>query len=194
MFFVVGLGNPGKKFENTRHNLGFNVLNYFALENKFPEFKIDKKSNSLISDQFFGKQKVFLIKPQTFMNLSGKSVKFLLNYYNKKSFFSFLIEKIKKKKYPLDNLIVIHDDLDISLGKFKIIQKGGAAGHNGVKSIIQELNTNNFTRIKIGIQPEEKKELDISSFVLEHFNKKEEEIIDNLIKKINKELKTTLLP
>lgn len=199
MFFIVGLGNPGEKFEETRHNVGFKALNFFASENNFSEFKFDKKSNSLISEKNFNNQKIFLIKPQTFMNLSGKSVKYLLNYYNKKNFWTYLIEKISKKEKPLSNLIVIHDDLDIDIGKIKKTRAKGAAGHNGVKSIIQELGTNNFIRIRIGIKKgiakenNEKRKMPISNFVLNHFSDKERVLIEKAIKETNNQLRADLL-
>ncbi len=195
MYFIVGLGNPGEKFKNTRHNVGFDSLNYFALKNDFSEFCLDKKSNSLITDKFINEQKILLIKPQTFMNLSGKSMRILLDYYNtKKGFFSFLIQKFKKKKKVFNNLIVIYDDIDIEIGKIKVAQKGGSGGHNGLKSIIQELNTNNFIRIRIGIKPKIKeqnfKKIAIRNFVLGHFKDQEKELIQKsiqeAIKKINK--------
>ena len=199
MLFIVGLGNPGKKFEETRHNVGFKALNFFASENNFSEFRFDKKSNSLISEKNFNNQKIFLIKPQTFMNLSGKSVKYLLNYYNKKNFWTCLVEKISKKEKPLSNLIVIHDDLDIDIGKIKKIQAKGAAGHNGVKSIIQELGTNNFIRIRIGIKKRiskennEKRKMSISNFVLDHFNNEERVLIEKAIEETNNQLRADFL-
>lgn len=200
MYFIVGLGNPGKKFENTRHNVGFDSLDFFALKNNFPKFCLDKKSNSLISKQFINGQKVLLIKPQTFMNLSGKSVFVLLDYYNnnKKGFFSFLIQKFKKKeKKSLNNLIVIHDDLDIEVGKIKIVQKRGSGGHNGIKSIIREIKTNDFIRIRIGIKPKIKdqdfKKTAIINFVLGHFKGQEKEKIQKNIQEINNKIKKLIL-
>jgi len=196
-FFIVGLGNPGEKFKDTRHNVGFKALDFFALENNFPEFKFDKKSNSLISERIFNNQKVLLIKPQTFMNLSGKSIKFLLNYYNKKNLLSIshLIEKITKKEKVFDNLVVIHDDLDIDIGEIKKVQKKGAAGHNGVKSIIQELGTNNFIRIRIGIKKNitdidnKKEKIVLSDFVLSKFENGEKILIERSIKETSNQLK-----
>ncbi len=149
MIAIIGLGNPGKKYRETKHNLGFMVVENFAKENNFPEFKLFKKTNLLISEDNFNQKKVALMKPQTFMNNSGKSVKTL------------------KTK----NIIVIHDDIDLSLGKIKISKKRGAAGHKGVESIINELKTNDFWRIRIGIQPE-KKPKNIEKFVLQKFEKK----------------------
>lgn len=201
MFFIVGLGNPGEKFKNTRHNVGFEAIDYFALENNFPDFRLDKKSNSLISDKNINDQKVLLIKPQTFMNLSGKSVKYLLNYYNSdnKSFLSFLFKKFKKrdKDNVIDNLVVIQDDLDIEIGKIKVVQGRGAGGHNGIKSIIQELGTKNFIRIRIGIKPINNKETlektTISNFVLGRFKNQEKKLIKEINKEIDKKLKTLLI-
>ena len=201
MFFIVGLGNPGEKFKNTRHNVGFEAIDYFALENNFPDFRLDKKSNSLISDKNINDQKVLLIKPQTFMNLSGKSVKYLLNYYNSdnKSFLSFLFKKFKKrdKDKVIDNLVVIQDDLDIEIGKIKVVQGRGDGGHNGIKSIIQELGTKNFIRIRIGIKPINNKETlektTISNFVLGRFKNQEKKLIKEINKETDKKLKMLLI-
>ena len=148
MFLIVGLGNPGKKYEKTRHNVGFMVVDKLKL--------LDIK-------------KVVLVKPQTFMNDSGKAVRALT------------------KSYTLDpkNLIIIHDDIDLLIGKIRISKNRGAGGHKGVESIIKELKTKNFIRLRIGIKPKpytlNPKTLD--KFVLQKFNKKEKEIIEKVIEK-----------
>lgn len=194
MIFIVGLGNPGDKFKNTRHNVGFNALNHFALKNEFSQFLKDKKSNSLIAEGFIDKRKILLIKPQTFMNLSGKSVKVSINYHNnkKEGLFSFLIKKIKKEKISFANLIIVHDDKDIEIGKIKISKKRGAGGHNGVKSIIKELNTNDFIRIRVGIKSINKEnslmKTSIASFVLGKFENQEKIIIQKKIQEIEQKI------
>jgi PTH1 family peptidyl-tRNA hydrolase len=175
MIIIVGLGNPGKKFEKTRHNLGFMIVESLKLKVKsFSDWKNIKKFQSKISEgEIFG-QKVILAKPQTFMNNSGKAVKLLT------------------KTYTLDpkNLIVIHDDLDLPLGKIRIVKNRGSAGHKGVQSIIDELGTKNFVRFRIGIRPNSKFKMQnaklkfkIQNFVLQKFNKDEEKILEGVIKK-----------
>jgi PTH1 family peptidyl-tRNA hydrolase len=169
MKIIVGLGNPGKKFEKTRHNLGFMVLDRFARKNKFPKFEMRKEFLAMVSEKKIEKEKIILAKPQTFMNNSGLAVKRIL-------------EKLRTSNIePLtSNLLVIHDDLDISFGKIKISFGRGSAGHKGVQSIIDEIGTKDFVRFRIGIRKEEegirKKE-----FVLEKFNKKEEKVLKKVI-------------
>lgn len=137
MFLVVGLGNPGKKFKNTRHNLGFEVINEFAQEKNFPQSKSMRKA--LISEGNLHGEKVILAKPQTFMNKSGQAVRSLVDYFS----------------VPLSNLIVIHDDLDLLTGELKISEGRGSGGHNGIQSVINELQSKDFIRIRIGIGYEE---------------------------------------
>ena len=183
MILIVGLGNPGKKYENTRHNLGFRVTDTFFKKNRdvyfFSNFKLEKKFQAQISEGKFDEQKIILAKPQTFMNLSGKSVKSLVNFY----------------KITRPGLVVIHDDIDIPLGKIRISIGRGAAGHKGVESIIRELGTpkeslrlptgqaKNFVRFRIGIQPKSDKPKNVEKFVLQEFNKGEEKIVKEVIKK-----------
>lgn len=129
----MGLGNPGSKFKETRHNLGFEVVNKFAEKYNFQGFKFVKKYNALISR----KDQVLLVKPQTFMNNSGQTAETLMKY----------------TECTPSNLWVIQDDLDLVLGKLKIVENKGAGGHKGVQSITDKLNTKNFTRFRIGIAP-----------------------------------------
>jgi peptidyl-tRNA hydrolase, PTH1 family len=159
---IVGLGNPGKKHEATRHNAGFLVLDKFQVKNDFPEFKLNKKLYAEISEGNFGSHPVLLAKPQTFMNESGKSV--------------------KKIAWPdqVENLIVVHDDIDLPAGSVKISKNSGPGGHNGVKSIIKDLGTEDFIRIRIGVLPE-KKPTDTAKFVLQKFKKEELEIIEKAV-------------
>jgi len=159
MMIITGLGNPGEKYKNTRHNIGFQVLDEFAKENNFPEFKLQKKSNALISQ----KDNIILAKPQTFMNQSGKSV--------------------KKLKRPGSLLCIVHDDIDLPLGKIKIVKGRGSAGHKGVESIIKELSSKDFFRLRIGIQPKTGKPRNVEKFVLQNLTKQEEKIIKQAIKK-----------
>ncbi|MBZ9578443.1 aminoacyl-tRNA hydrolase [Patescibacteria group bacterium] len=169
MILIIGLGNPGEEFKKTRHNLGFRVVNQFVKEKKFLKFKFSKKFNSLISEGFLDKKKTALAKPQTFMNESGKAVKKLFTVYCS----------------LLTDLWVIHDDVDLLLGKIKIVKNRGAAGHKGVKSIINELGTKNFVRFRVGIKPQrtENRKQKTEKFVLQKFTKEEEKIIKKVIKK-----------
>jgi peptidyl-tRNA hydrolase, PTH1 family len=160
MRIIIGLGNPGKKYDNTPHNAGFEAIDQFAKENNFPEFRPSKKFNALISE----KDNVLLAKPQTFMNDSGKSVSAIANFYKTK------------------NLTVIHDDIDLPLGETKISQNRGSAGHKGVESIIRELGTKDFTRIRIGVSQEKKPD------VLKKFDKENKKIIKEAIKQAIYEL------
>jgi len=146
MFLIVGLGNPGLKFQKTRHNLGSRVIN-------------ELKSLNL--------KNVILARPKTFMNESGKAVKNL----------------VQKSKIKNQNLIVVHDDIDLPLGKIRIVKNRGAAGHKGVESIIKELKTKNFVRFRIGVQPKTGKSKNVENFVLQKFNKEEEKIVKEVIKK-----------
>ena len=121
MNIIIGLGNPGEQYKNTRHNVGFMAIDKFAEIDNFPEFKLQKKLNSLVSE----KENVLLVKPQTFMNESGKAVKEIF------------------KNREIKNLIIIHDDIDLPVGKIKIIKERGSAGHKGVESIIKAIGNEN---------------------------------------------------
>ncbi|MGT2828969.1 aminoacyl-tRNA hydrolase [Streptococcus hillyeri] len=131
---IVGLGNPGSKYHETKHNVGFMAIDLWAkaLGVTFTEEKVFKAE---VASSFINGEKVYLVKPTTFMNLSGIAVRALLAYYN----------------IPIEDFIVIYDDLDMEVGKIRYRQKGSAGGHNGIKSIIAELGTQEFDRIKIGI-------------------------------------------
>jgi PTH1 family peptidyl-tRNA hydrolase len=146
MILIVGLGNPEKKYEKTRHNAGSEIIN-------------ELKSLNL--------KNVILAKPQTFMNESGKTVKKLLKTYS-----------LNPK-----NLIVVHDDIDLPIGKIRIVKNRGAAGHKGVESIIKALGTKNFIRFRIGILPKSGKPKNPENFVLQKFNKEEEKIVKEVIEK-----------
>ena len=139
MYLIVGLGNPDAEYDNTRHNMGFNAINEIS---KKYNIKLKKnKFQGLFEIGDIEGQKVILVKPQTYMNLSGNCVKEIVDFY-----------KIEK-----ENIIIIYDDMDIEPGKIKIRKKGSSGGHNGIKSIIQMLGTDEFPRIRIGIgKPEHK--------------------------------------
>lgn len=169
MILIVGLGNPGKKFKRTRHNLGFRIVENFAKKNNFPDFKFSKKNNAKICKRKIDQKSIILAKPQTFMNNSGKVVKKLT--YN--------------LQLTTNNLWIIHDDLDLPLGKIRISKGRGSAGHKGVQSIIDELKTKNFVRFRIGIKPKKYKlkAKNLEKFVLQKFTKREEKIIKKAIER-----------
>jgi PTH1 family peptidyl-tRNA hydrolase len=172
---VVGLGNPGKEYTNTRHNAGFLVIDAMAKSLNL-ESTADKKSNSEIFTLNLNDEKILLVKPQTYMNNSGQTVRSLVDFY----------------KVPHQNIIIVHDEKDIPLGEFKIQTNRGAAGHNGVQSIIDQLGTKNFTRIRVGVGPKEGGIEKIVDYVLQKFSKEEKELLTNTIKKIVEEIKNKL--
>jgi len=179
MILIVGLGNPGKKYEKTRHNLGFTIVESLKLKvESFSDWKYEKKFLTEISQGKISSQRVILTKPQTFMNNSGKSVKKLIKNY----------------KLKIKNLIVIHDDIDLPLDKIRISKGRGSAGHKGVESIIKEIGTKNFVRFRIGIKPQrtENKEQKTEKFVLEKFNKEGEKTVKEVIKKTAKAIEFAL--
>lgn len=184
MILIVGLGNPGRKFQKSRHNLGFMVIEGFRIKNDFKEFKFSRKSNSLISGGFINNQRIILARPQTFMNNSGQSVKLLLKKLNNSAMTELM-------SLP-NRLFVIHDDIDLPLGKIKIVKNRGAGGHKGVESIIKELKTKNFIRFRIGIQPKIGKPKNVEKYVLQKFSKTEEKVIRVAIKKTCLAIGTTL--
>ncbi|PIT94112.1 aminoacyl-tRNA hydrolase [Candidatus Falkowbacteria bacterium CG10_big_fil_rev_8_21_14_0_10_43_11] len=182
MLFIIGLGNPGVKYQNTRHNIGFTVID--ALAEKFDlKWKPNKKFNADVAN---GKN-LALIKPQTFMNDSGQAARAILAYYKilPKKLGLFLI-----KKADLSNqLIVIHDDLDLPLGAFKIQSNRSAAGHRGVQSIVNALKTQNFTRVRVGTANELLRvKIPPEKFVLEQFSREEKNKLQELIPKIIKDV------
>ena len=147
MYYILGLGNPGEEYDNTRHNTGRIVLSAFLKKNKFPEPEFDKKLNSLVSTSKLKTFNLQLIMPETFMNKSGQSVGQIKDLRFK------IKGKGKEKKTEIANLIVIHDDLDIPFGKFKVSFNKSSGGHKGVESIIKAVKTEAFVRIRVGICP-----------------------------------------
>lgn len=168
MKVIIGLGNPGKEYEATRHNVGFQCVDRVREKLGFPEFKLQKKFYAETTEGIFSDEKFLLAKPQTFMNASGKSVAALVHFYH-----------IAPK-----DLWLIYDDVDLPLGKIRMRPNGSAGSHNGMKSVIKILGFQNFPRIRIGIESRDAggstaspdaaaKQQDISSFVLNAFSKKE---------------------
>jgi len=154
MFIIVGLGNPGKEYDRTRHNTGARFLEMFRKTAELPEWKFDKKCNALISSRKLKSDNLQLLLPQTFMNKSGEAVKKIkdLTRSNVPVQYGRGL-KIKDKRREIPNLIVIHDDLDIPRGSYKLSFNKSSGGHKGVESIITALKTQAFARIRIGISP-----------------------------------------
>ena len=160
MFIITGLGNPDKQYEGTRHNVGFDVIDRLA--DKYNISVDTKKHRAYIGKGIIEGQKVILAKPQTYMNLSGESVRSLVDYY---------------KIDPEQELLVIYDDIDLGVGSLRIREKGSAGGHNGIKNIIAHLGTQVFPRIRVGVG-EKPKRYDLADYVLGHFSKAERELMD----------------
>lgn len=158
MKIIVGLGNPTREYEGTRHNVGFSVI--YNISDAYG-IKVDtKKHKALIGKGVIEGEKVILAMPMTYMNLSGESVRELIDYY----------------KCDVDDLIVIYDDISLDVGKLRIRGKGSAGGHNGIKNIISHLGTQEFARIKVGVG-EKPKHMDLADYVLGKFNKDEQVLI-----------------
>lgn len=162
MILVVGLGNPGNQYKNTRHNVGFLTVDILAEKLNISVKKL--KFKSLYGETILNTEKLILIKPQTFMNNSGESVREWVNFY----------------KVPPENLIVIQDDIDIPFATLRLRQKGSAGTHNGMKSIIYQIQQDNFPRVKIGVG-QKKGSMDLADFVLSGFAKEEQKSIEEVI-------------
>lgn len=171
MYVIVGLGNPGKKYDGTRHNIGFEVLDYLSVKLDIPVNKI--KHKALIGEGRLGTEKVVLVKPQTYMNLSGESVMQVLSYYD----------------VPMENLIVVYDDIDTEAGKIRIRKKGSAGTHNGMRNIIFLSKEDNFPRVRIGIgRPQHGK--DLADFVIGRFSKEEAKMMIPVVKNAGDAIET----
>ena len=160
MYLIVGLGNPTAKYEKTRHNAGFDVID--AIADKYGIELNLRKGKAFCGTGYIEGQKVMLAKPQTYMNLSGESLRELVNYY-----------KIDEEH----ELLVIYDDISLDVGQLRIRKKGSAGGHNGIKNIIANLGTDVFPRIKIGVG-EKPKKYDLADYVLGHFSKEDRELME----------------
>jgi peptidyl-tRNA hydrolase, PTH1 family len=156
MWLIVGLGNPGERYANTRHNIGFDALDALAKRHGL-EFR-GKRANSLIAEGNLAGQRVALVKPQTFMNLSGQAVSALRGWY---------------KIDPAKELLVIYDDMDLPFGKLRLRERGSAGTHNGMRSIVGQLGGNEFPRLRVGIDQAPGK-MDAAAYVLSRFGKQEE--------------------
>jgi PTH1 family peptidyl-tRNA hydrolase len=181
MILIIGLGNPGPKFQKTKHNIGFIVIDQFSRKKNFPNWEESKKNNCLYTKKEMAGKEIELIKPLAFMNNSGRVVKSI----------------VKKHYLKPENIVIAHDDIDLDLGKIKIVKNRGAAGHKGVQSIINELGTKNFIRIRIGIRPQirmgafaypsgarrAERGCVVRMLVLQKFTKEEEKILKPAIEK-----------
>ena len=162
MKLIVGLGNPGKEYEKTRHNVGFNVVDLYLKQNKLT---LDKsKFNGKYTKTTINDEEVIFLEPQTYMNNSGESVSAIMKFY----------------KIKVEDILVIQDDLDMEIGKIKLKEKSSSGGHNGIKSIEDHLGTDNYKRLKIGIS--NNKDIDTKDYVLGKFSKEDREILDNTYK------------
>ncbi len=164
MKLIVGLGNPGHEYENTRHNIGFRMIDQFA--SKLGVSITKSKFNGLYAETFVNDEKVVLLKPQSYINLSGEVIHKFVDFY----------------KIAIDDILVIHDDLDLPIGIYKIKQKGSSGGHNGLKNIELHLGTQEYKRIKIGIS--NNKNMDTKDYVLGKLSKEEEIVIEEIEKKV----------
>ena len=160
MYIIAGLGNPTKKYEHTRHNVGFDVMDRIA--RKYNIEMNQKKHKAVCGSGYMEGQKVLLMKPQTFMNLSGTSVREAVDFY---------------KLDPTKELIVIYDDVNLEPGSLRIREKGSAGGHNGIKDLIASLGTQEFARIRVGVG-EKPEGYNLADYVLGHFGKEERELVD----------------
>ena len=163
MFLIVGLGNPERRYEGTRHNIGFDVID--ALAERYHISVKEKKHKALCGSGVIEGTKVLLAKPQTYMNLSGDSVAEIMNFY---------------KIDPEAEMIVIFDDISLAPGNIRVRKKGSAGGHNGIKSIIARTGTQNFMRIKVGVG-EKPQGWDLADYVLGHFDKEDQALVESAI-------------
>lgn len=170
MFLIAGLGNPTAEYDKTRHNAGFMLIDFLA--DKYGIRVSSKEHKAIVGKGVIDGNKVILAKPQTYMNLSGESIRELADYY---------------KIDPETEIIVISDDIDLPPGYIRVRPKGSAGGHNGLKNIIQHLGTQNFMRIRLGVG-EKPKQMDLADFVLGRFNKEDEALFKDSLTEADKAL------
>jgi PTH1 family peptidyl-tRNA hydrolase len=170
-FLIAGLGNPGAKYAATRHNIGFMALDRLGSA-------VDCSPTQVKFDGIFCRQRLFdkqvvLVKPETFMNRSGQCIGGFVNFF----------------KIPKSNILILHDDLDLSPGRVKVVARGGAGGHNGIRSLVQHLGSQDFARVKVGIGRPERNEngqgIPVENYVLSKFNREEEQAFDALFEITN---------
>ena len=168
MYLIVGLGNPGKQYDMTRHNIGFHTIDYIA--DKYGAKLTKLKFKAVYGEATISGEKVYLVKPQTYMNLSGDSVGEMAQFY----------------KIPPENIIVINDDISLDVGRIRVRPKGSAGGHNGLNSIIYRLNSDTFPREKMGVGAPKHEDYDLADFVLGRFTKEEIPVMEDAIFKAEK--------
>lgn len=165
---IVGLGNPGKEYSGTRHNVGFESIDAFAKSNDFDPWIEKKDLKCWQATATLGETRVIAIKPTTFMNLSGEAVQAVMHFY----------------KIPVEKVIVVHDELDIAFGQIRIRRGGSSAGHNGLKSVIQHLGED-FGRVRIGVGPKQPEQIDSADFVLAKFSEEQQQHIPALTREVS---------
>jgi len=174
---IVGLGNPGKEYAKTRHNAGFMFLDYFfekhREEFRFSDWKSDKKLKSETSFGKVGKHRLILLKPQTFMNLSGEAVAAAKKYF----------------KVKLEDIVVAHDEIDLPIGRYKLSKRSSSAGHNGAQNIIDLLGTKEFARLRIGVDNRGEKKIETEKYVLGKFTIAEMKIIEKILPETLEDIK-----
>ncbi|MBO4991319.1 MAG: aminoacyl-tRNA hydrolase [Firmicutes bacterium] len=163
MYIIVGLGNPGKQYEQTRHNMGFITIDQLAEKHSISVTKL--KHKALVGEGYFGTKKVMLVKPQTYMNLSGQSVREIMAYY----------------KEDIEHLMVVYDDIDLEPGALRIRAKGSAGTHNGMRSILYDLQEDGFPRIRLGIG--KNPQIPLDKYVLGGFTKEEKPLLEEAVTK-----------
>lgn len=163
MFAIIGLGNPGARYESTRHNIGFEVVDYIARQKGIKITKL--KHKALIGECTIGVEKVLLVKPQTYMNLSGEAVRSLMDFY----------------KIPLAQVLVVYDDVDLATGQVRIRMQGSAGTHNGMRSILSHVHSEGFPRIRIGIGKSDR--LPLADYVLQRFQAEEVKVMEAAVAK-----------
>jgi len=168
MKLIVGLGNPGKEYSNTRHNAGYMAVDELASHYGFDAFKLSAKHKADLAEGEIDGERVILLKSRTFMNLSGQAVRSVMQFY----------------KIPISDIIVIFDDVAIPAGYLRIRPNGSAGGHKGMQSIIQELGTPDFIRVRLGIEPSQPLKIPLEDHVLGQFTKKEKALMGENLKKI----------
>ena len=165
-FIIAGLGNPGRKYDGSRHNVGFDVID--ELVDRYHIGGPERFGKSMIGKGRIGDRKVILVKPLTYMNLSGEAIQEIVHFY---------------KVDPREALLVISDDIDLEAGRIRIRKKGSAGGHNGLKNIVQHLGTEEFSRIRVGVGAKPDPDFDLADYVLGHFSGEEKKVMDEALAK-----------
>lgn len=165
MYLIAGLGNPGREYEKTRHNMGFDTIDYLIDKYRIPQAGV--KFNAMYGKGMIGSEKVILMKPLSYMNLSGGPIREMMNFF---------------KLNPATELIVVYDDIDLAPGQLRIRKQGSAGGHNGMKDIIKQLGTQNFVRVKVGVGAKPQG-WDLADYVLGRFSTEDRKLVDEAIEK-----------